>query len=221
MTRQTLLILITLAGVLAACGPPPPSATPPATEAPTATTATVEATTPPEGGDTPPTAEPAATAAPIPEGWEQTNVEALNIGLAHPPGWEVFVVPERAKIDVREAGGDGWVEFGVINEETAPLWSIADASTEPLPMLEGILTPASQDGTFQEPQNLSGDVWVARGRDTIYNEIVLYGVAPFDGERLLMVGHITADIPEEEQPTAAEEYFPLYQQMFTTFSRGQ
>ena len=236
MTITTLFATIILTGALIGCsafGQPTTPSTPTPTSSPVQageSTAAPDDTGEETGNqtdtETEPTTEatpePAPTTIPIPDDWEQTSVDALNLTLAHPPGWEVFVVEDRSKIDVRESGGDGWVEFGLVNEQTAPFWSIADWRVEPRAMLQSILAPASQDGTFQEPQNVSGDIWVARGRDTIYNEIVLYGIAPLSGEdTLLMVGHVTADIPESEQPTAAEEYFPIYQQMLTTVSQGE
>ncbi|MGF1507169.1 MAG: hypothetical protein ACFB51_18875 [Anaerolineae bacterium] len=163
--------------------------------------------------------EPDATDAPvaaIPEGWNALDVPQLSISLAHPPGWEPQIVGERGKLDLFETEGVGWLEVVVVDEETAPLYGIADPGAAPRDMLASIVEPASQDGEYGDPQSVSGreDAYTVRGIDDIFSEQRLFGVAAVGDRRVIAIGHI----PLETDQAEVDRLFGLFEMILKTVS---
>jgi hypothetical protein len=194
--RFSLLLLI---AALACSGPsslPPPKVTP-AASSPTAKV------TP-----SPLTLVPTPT---IPAGWQEYRSDAPRLSFGYPPDWEVSAEDD-GTLDVRQTGGDGWMQISEIGDKVGNPFGLAYvAGMSGDSILGALLAAAREDGTFGDPQHISTrrgvSMSASEGHNDIRNEQTIIGAIGLADRALVIIAH--GGGLDEDWPTLIEIYHQM------------
>lgn len=189
--------------VLAACGVSSTDVDEPVqTEEPTSTL--TETPAPPTETATP-TATPTITPSPtpdIPGGWVTYDSE-LGFFFYYPQSWEVTYSGTESLQLWEFESGQGWVEFSLLDEQTAPRWGfeyVPGMSSEELGLI--LQMALHQDGDFAPfapVDTRTGMVaYSSTGEYTVYDELLFVGVIGLEDGAIIMTGHSSPDAEDLE-----------------------
>jgi len=151
----------------------------------------------------------------VPEGWSTFESSALALSLAYPGGWDAQPVNEE-KLDIIQQNSDAWIEFILLDEETADDWSLTfEPDADPTSVIDTLITASSQDGEYGSPRIIQtrggSQVAVADGQDNLFSERILIGVLTRTENWLLIIGHGTEDLD------TWEDLLPVYEGIIASF----
>jgi hypothetical protein len=221
--RGVLFLALITAGLTSACSPSG-DASPAGTAAPTAIEATPEngVTASPPGGETAlPGESPTPTAAPeITTGWPEYTSPDLGITLLIPEGWEALPTGPQM-IDLRETGGEGWMQVRAVNADSAAEFGFTyEPGSGAAAVLDALLSGLREDGDFSTPRTVETragqPALIVEGRYYVLDERLLVGVTTFEDRAVVFTGHGAEgpDAPNDAWGRLA----PIYEAIITSSS---